>query len=112
MSMITPGGKLIHVQAPNYVNEPVDQLVGLTYNSGAEHRFSMTFGRDQLHLTGETLKEISPGIFQTQAMPDDYSLTRIDFATFTMNMESAIRFRDALTQMIEAAQAATPATPL
>ena len=111
MSLITEGGKLIHVQAPNYVNEPVDQLVGLTYSSGAEHRFSMTFGRDQLHISGETLKEISPGVFQTQPLPEDYSLTRIDFATFTMNMDATIRFRDALTQMIEAAQAATSAQP-
>ena len=105
---IKQGGKVAHIEAPNYINEYVDQLVGITYSSGAEHRFSMTFGRDRLQITGETLTEIAPGTYQTQPMEDDYTLARVDFATLSMNLDSAVRFRDALTQMIDGANPANP----
>lgn len=105
---IKAGGKIAHIEAPNYINEYVDQLVGITYGSGTEHRFSMTFGRDRLKISGETLTEIAPGTFQAQPTEDDYTLARVDFATLSMNIESAVRFRDALTQMIDVAQAANP----
>lgn len=108
MSEIKAGGKLVHVPAPGYINEIVDQLVGLTYHSAGEVRFSMTFGRDLLKLHQETLHEVGAGLYQAQATPEDYELTRLDFATFTMNLGAAMRFRDALNQMIDAAEASTP----
>lgn len=107
MSEIKAGGKLVHVRAPGFINEPVDQLVGLNYNAGNEHRFSMTFGRDQLQVNQESLTEIAAGVFQAQPTEEDYTLTRIDFATLTMNLGSVKRFRDALNQMIDAAESAT-----
>jgi hypothetical protein len=104
MSEIKAGGKLVHVRAPGFVNETVDQLVGLTYSTGNEHRFAMTFGRDQLTIDQETLNEVAPGVFQARPSPEDYTLTRVDFATLTMNLDAAKRFRDALNQMIDAAE--------
>ena len=110
MAEIKSGSKLEHVRAPGFISETVDQLVGLTYHSGHEHRFSMTFGRDQLQITQESLQEVAPGVFQAQVTPEDYTLTRVDFATLSMNLDSAKRFRDALNQMVEAAEASSPPT--
>lgn len=96
---IQNGQKLLHIQAPNYVNEFVDQVVGLGMQAGDE-KFAITFGRDQLQVTHETYKVISENAYQTLLNEDGFTVNRLDFATLTMSIGTATRLRDMLTDMI------------
>ena len=96
---IKDGEKLLHIQAPNYVNEFVDQVVGLGMQAGDE-KFAITFGRDQLQVIHETYKVISETAYQTGLHEDGFTVSRLDFATLTMSVGTATRLRDMLSDMI------------
>ncbi|MBH3440502.1 hypothetical protein [Pseudomonas luteola] len=97
------GGKLTHIRAENFINEPIDQFVAVSYASGNEPKISITFGRDEMLVNHETFREISPNsnLFRTEVSDNDYMVKRIDLANLTISIETAKRLRDLLNEMIE-----------
>lgn len=103
MTIIKDGARLIHVKAPNYVNEVVDQFVALGYGAGQESKVALTFGKDILDVTHEVFRPQGDGVsFQTVVDGDCHELQRIDYATMVLSIHAAIRLRDTLNEVIAA----------
>ncbi|MCQ2048798.1 Uncharacterised protein [Stutzerimonas stutzeri] len=98
---ISDGMKLIHVKDERFINEYADQVIGFGFASTAEAKIALTFGRDLAEIKHEIFKEAAPGAFQTVMTDEGFEIKRVDFATFTMSLEAAVRLRDLLNQMID-----------
>jgi len=106
MAIIENGTKLEHVKSENFVNEHVDQFVGIAFASGNELKVAITFGRDLMDLAFETFNSM-PGhenAFNTTVPPEAYTLSRLDVAQLSMPLETAKRLRDLLTKLIDVPQ--------
>jgi hypothetical protein len=104
MADMIEGEKLPHIQAPNFISEYADQIVGIGFGTGSESKVSLNFGRERIDILNETLKEISPGEFQSVIDRSNFSVTRQDFATISMSIEAAKRLAEVLAQIISAPQ--------
>ncbi|MEG4315381.1 hypothetical protein U8L64_10260 [Pseudomonas sp. FIP_A4] len=98
---ISDGMKLTHLQDERFINEYADQIIGFGFSATTEAKIALTFGRDLVQIKHEVFKEAAPGTFQTIMTEEGFEVTRIDFATFTMSLDAAVRLRDLLNQMIE-----------
>lgn len=103
MPLIQDGTKLVHVKAPGFIAEHIDQFVGIAYASGSEMKVAITFGRDQMSLKHEVFSQIPghPDGFNTLVPDDAYDLSRVDFAQLSMPLATAMRLRDLLSTLID-----------
>nr|WP_315436034.1 hypothetical protein [uncultured Pseudomonas sp.] len=112
MKPIFAGDKLAHVKAPGFINEEADQSVGFVFGPPDEPRISLTFGRDKMTIVEEVYVEASKGLFRPQPHNDGFYLERVDFGTFTMRVEAAIRLRAMLTDLIDKAESGVLGRPV
>lgn len=107
---IREGGKLNHKRAEGFINEPVDQFVGVAFQSADQIKISVTFGRDEMVIDTETFRELAPGAgaFRSEAGPEDFTLTRLDFANLVMSLRTAERLRNMLTDILNNAEFVNP----
>lgn len=106
MAIIEDGTKLEHVKADNFINEHVDQFVGIAFASGNELKVAITFGRDLMDLAFETFTAMQghENAFNTTVPPEAFTLSRLDVAQLSMPLETAKRLRDLLNSLIDAPQ--------